>query len=235
MDTDGVDIEVLYCEVSAYRYLYLLPTGAAEATRAFNDTLHDFASADPSPPRSSPTRCRSTTSTSRSPRSSGSPRWAASRCSSRCSRPSSASPTTSTSATTACGRRSPPDRAPGVLPHRAQHRARPARRPRPHAAPRVDAVVHAAVGVRSARHVAAHRHPRALPRAARSCSSSPGSAWVAWLPVVPRRHGAAPGLRVPGARRRAAELLLPPQHGDDVHRRARSGAPPAPRARRART
>ncbi len=48
MDTDGVDIEVLYCEVSAYRYLYLLETGAAEATRAFNDTLHDFASADPS-------------------------------------------------------------------------------------------------------------------------------------------------------------------------------------------
>ena len=55
------------------------------------------------------------------------------------------------------------------------------------------------------------------------------------LPGVPRRHGAAPGLRVPGARRRAAELLLPPQHGDDVHRRARPGAPPAPRARRART
>ena len=48
MDTDGVDIEVLYCEVSAYRYLYLLENGAAEATRAFNDTLYDFASADPS-------------------------------------------------------------------------------------------------------------------------------------------------------------------------------------------
>ena len=48
MDTDGVDIEVLYCEVSVYRYLYLLESGAAEATRAFNDTLHDFASADPS-------------------------------------------------------------------------------------------------------------------------------------------------------------------------------------------
>ena len=48
MDTDGVDIEVLYCEVSAYRYLYLLEVGAPEATRAFNDTLHDFASADPS-------------------------------------------------------------------------------------------------------------------------------------------------------------------------------------------
>src|SRR4051812_10254779 len=48
MDTDGVDIEVLYCEVSAYRYLYLLKDGAPEATRAFNDTLYDFASADPS-------------------------------------------------------------------------------------------------------------------------------------------------------------------------------------------
>jgi uncharacterized protein len=47
MDTDGVDVEVLYCEVSAYRYLYLLKNGAKEATRAFNDTLHEFASADP--------------------------------------------------------------------------------------------------------------------------------------------------------------------------------------------
>src|SRR2546423_15328413 len=43
MDTDGVAVEVLYCEVSAYRYLYLLDSGAAEATRAFNDTLQDFA------------------------------------------------------------------------------------------------------------------------------------------------------------------------------------------------
>jgi predicted TIM-barrel fold metal-dependent hydrolase len=48
MDTDGVDVEVLYCEVSAYRYLYLLKHGAPEATRAFNDTLYEFASADPS-------------------------------------------------------------------------------------------------------------------------------------------------------------------------------------------
>ena len=47
MDTDGVDVEVLFCEVSAYRYLYLLKHGMLEATRAFNDTLHDFAAADP--------------------------------------------------------------------------------------------------------------------------------------------------------------------------------------------
>ena len=47
MDVDGVDIEVLYCEVSAYRYLYLMEEGSAEATRAFNDTLLDFGSVDP--------------------------------------------------------------------------------------------------------------------------------------------------------------------------------------------
>jgi predicted TIM-barrel fold metal-dependent hydrolase len=47
MDVDGVDVEVLYCEVSAYRYLYLMREGSHEATRAFNDTLRDFAAADP--------------------------------------------------------------------------------------------------------------------------------------------------------------------------------------------
>jgi predicted TIM-barrel fold metal-dependent hydrolase len=47
MDIDGVDVEVLYCEVSAYRYLYLMEEGSREATRAFNDTLLDFASVDP--------------------------------------------------------------------------------------------------------------------------------------------------------------------------------------------
>lgn len=47
MDIDGVDVEVLYCEVSAYRYLYLMEEGSQEATRAFNDTLLDFGSVDP--------------------------------------------------------------------------------------------------------------------------------------------------------------------------------------------
>ena len=36
-----------YCEVSAFRYLYLVENGAAEATRAFNTALAEFASADP--------------------------------------------------------------------------------------------------------------------------------------------------------------------------------------------
>jgi len=47
MDTDGVDVEVLYCEFSAFRYLYLIKNGWREATRAFNDSLVEFASVDP--------------------------------------------------------------------------------------------------------------------------------------------------------------------------------------------
>lgn len=47
MDADGVDVEVLYCEFSAFRYLYLIKDGWREATRAFNDTLLEFASVDP--------------------------------------------------------------------------------------------------------------------------------------------------------------------------------------------
>ena len=47
MDLDGVDVEVLYCEFSAFRYLYLIGDRWPEATRAFNDTLLAFASTDP--------------------------------------------------------------------------------------------------------------------------------------------------------------------------------------------
>jgi len=46
MDTDGVEVEVLYSEVSAFRYIPDLKTGASEATRAFNDVLDEFASTD---------------------------------------------------------------------------------------------------------------------------------------------------------------------------------------------
>lgn len=47
MDTDGVDASSTYCEVSAFRYLYLLERGSKEATRAFNTALGEFASVDP--------------------------------------------------------------------------------------------------------------------------------------------------------------------------------------------
>lgn len=47
LDQDGISASVLYSEVSAFRYLYLLDRGAPEATRAFNTALAEFASADP--------------------------------------------------------------------------------------------------------------------------------------------------------------------------------------------
>jgi predicted TIM-barrel fold metal-dependent hydrolase len=48
MDEDGVAVSSTYCEVSAFRYLYLIKNGWREATRAFNTALLNFASADPS-------------------------------------------------------------------------------------------------------------------------------------------------------------------------------------------
>lgn len=48
MDEDQVQASVTYCEVSAFRYLYLIKNGWQEATRAFNAALLDFASPDPS-------------------------------------------------------------------------------------------------------------------------------------------------------------------------------------------
>jgi len=47
MDLDGVDVEVVYSEVSAFRYIGDMRDGAAAATRAFNEVMHDFAAADP--------------------------------------------------------------------------------------------------------------------------------------------------------------------------------------------
>jgi predicted TIM-barrel fold metal-dependent hydrolase len=47
MDTDGVEAEVLYSEVSAFRYLADVEGATTEAVRAFNDALTDFANADP--------------------------------------------------------------------------------------------------------------------------------------------------------------------------------------------
>jgi predicted TIM-barrel fold metal-dependent hydrolase len=47
LDADGVSVSVLYSEVSAFRYLYMLKQGAPEATRAFNTALAEFASPAP--------------------------------------------------------------------------------------------------------------------------------------------------------------------------------------------
>jgi predicted TIM-barrel fold metal-dependent hydrolase len=47
MDRDGVDAEVLYSEVSAFRHYPHMREGWREASEAFNRVLLDFASADP--------------------------------------------------------------------------------------------------------------------------------------------------------------------------------------------
>jgi predicted TIM-barrel fold metal-dependent hydrolase len=47
MDADGVEAEVLYSEVSAFRYLADMTEGMSESVRAFNDVLHEFAEPDP--------------------------------------------------------------------------------------------------------------------------------------------------------------------------------------------
>jgi len=47
MDIDGVDTEVVYSEVSAFRYLGDMTGGTAEATQAFNQVLAEYAAADP--------------------------------------------------------------------------------------------------------------------------------------------------------------------------------------------
>jgi predicted TIM-barrel fold metal-dependent hydrolase len=48
MDVDGVAVSSSYCEVSAFRYLYLIKEGWKEATRAFNSALAAWADTDPS-------------------------------------------------------------------------------------------------------------------------------------------------------------------------------------------
>jgi len=47
MDADGIWASSTYCEVSAFRYLYLIQDGWRESTRAFNTALAEFASEDP--------------------------------------------------------------------------------------------------------------------------------------------------------------------------------------------
>jgi uncharacterized protein len=47
MDTDGVDVEVLYSEVSAFRYLANVDGAVGPAVQAFNDALAAFAQTDP--------------------------------------------------------------------------------------------------------------------------------------------------------------------------------------------
>ena len=44
MDQDGVEVEVLYSEVSEFRYIPDLKTGADEASSACGSTMHSTSS-----------------------------------------------------------------------------------------------------------------------------------------------------------------------------------------------
>ena len=50
MDADGVEVSSSYCEVSSFRYLYLIENGWRESTRAFNSALGEFAVGRPEAP-----------------------------------------------------------------------------------------------------------------------------------------------------------------------------------------
>src|SRR5437867_6113908 len=47
MDRDGVEAEVLYSELSAFRQFHLVPDGWQDVARAFNDVLSEFTATDP--------------------------------------------------------------------------------------------------------------------------------------------------------------------------------------------
>ena len=100
MDLDGVEVEVLYSEVSAFRYIPDLKTGAGEATAP--STTH-WTSLPRLTVRGSASRIRyrSTTSISLLPKCSAPRSEEGSRSSCRSFRPSSGFPTTTTSDTTA--------------------------------------------------------------------------------------------------------------------------------------
>src|SRR5260221_1384855 len=47
MDRDGVEAEVLYSELSAFRQFHLIPDDWKAVARAFNDCMSDFAGVNP--------------------------------------------------------------------------------------------------------------------------------------------------------------------------------------------
>ena len=228
MDTDGVEAEVLYCEVSAYRFLYKLKDGWKESTRAFNDTLLDFAAVDPK---------RLITSAQvpihdidfavqevrRIAEAGGKslqmpvfphelgfadyfderydPLW---NVIAEYDLPICCHIGLNTGLNGLAQR----DPTPGQGRLRVQRRA---------------------VGGRRARHVAAHRRARASPEpqgGVRGAGARVGGVGA----VGDRRHGRAAGLRVPGAEGQA-ELVLLPERPPHLHRRAVRDREAAPRAR----
>ena len=104
MDRDGVDAEVLYSEVSAFRAFGLVKGDWRPISRAFTDHLSEFAAVDPEPARRLLPGADHRHRLRGRARSSGSPASARARCTCRTGRANSACPTTTKRATTRCGR-----------------------------------------------------------------------------------------------------------------------------------
>ena len=209
MDTDGVEASSSYCEVSAFRYLYLIKDGLAEATRAFNTALAEFAVGRPeAPDRLLPDpdpRHRRRGRRGAVGGGRGLQVAAAARVPGR-ARPARL-----------LGRALRPAVGgdPGAdlpicchigLNTELEDLAR--RDPTPQRAIFVPMV--AAVDGRGLRHVDADRRARALPRPEGGVRRA-GHRLGRVVAVHRRRHGDAPGVRVPG-HQAAAQRLLPPQH-----------------------
>ena len=232
MDRDGVEASVTYCEVSAFRYLYLVRDGRKESTRAFNTALAEFASEDPTPadrlvPDSDPRHRR------RDRRSAVGGRERL-QVAATPGVPDRARPRRLLGrALRAAVRRDPGDGPSDLLPHRDEHDARRSRAAGPHTAEGHLRPDGAALGRRIARHVDHGRRLREVPAAqGRVRRARPRLGVV--VAVRRRRPHDPAGLRVPGDHR-AAEPLLPPERLPHVRRRtrrARAGARPARRRER---
>ena len=193
MDLDGVAAEVVYSELSFFRYLDDLKESQHDTTVAFNDALATSRRPTRAPRRLVPDpdpRDRRRGERGRARRRARREVAPASRC----SRPSSASRLLPRALRPAVGAH-PGDRPPDLLPHRPQHRARRPRQRDP--TPQRD---HGADGDaqhrRGARHVGDGRRARALPRAqGRVRRARPRLDRV--VAVHHRRHGHAPELRAP--------------------------------------
>ena len=181
MDADGVEAEVLYCEVSAFRYLYLIEDGWQEATRGVQRRMLESSRPPTRGASSSRTRSRSTTSTPRSRGGAGGVGRLQVAAAPGVPRRARARPTTATTRYDPLFSAIQETGLPICCHIGLNTSARRPRAARPDAAARGSSCRWSPLlGGRGVRHVDHGRRVRALPAAARSCSSSPGSAGSAW-------------------------------------------------------
>ena len=218
MDADGVEVSSSYCEVSAFRYLYLIEDGWQESTprsttrcvrvRVGRPEATGRLVPDPDPRHRRRGRRGAVGGV-------GGMQVVAAAGVPRRARPARL---LGAAVRPAVGG-DPGDRAADLLPHRHEHPTRRPRPARPHTAEGDLRADGRAVGGRGVRHVGHGRRVRALPAVEGGVRRAGPRVGVV-VALHRRRHEHAPGLRVPGDLG-AAEPLLPPERVSHVHRRAR--------------